>query len=144
MASQITSNSSACLTACTGWLQHDSSKLCITGFGEGIHWWPVNFTHKGSMTHWTCPCHDVSMLPYIHQNLKIILMPILSSLVTMEVSIMTNAAQIARFMAPTWAPPGSCRPQTGPMLVPWTLLSGWHRQWRKIWHYDDSQITFLL
>ena len=32
-------------------------------------------------------------------------------------------AQIAKFMAPTWGPPGSCRPQMGPMLAPWTLLS---------------------
>ena len=27
-------------------------------------------------------------------------------------------------MLPRWGPPGSCRPQLGPMLVPWTLLSG--------------------
>ena len=33
-------------------------------------------------------------------------------------------SQIARFMGPTWDPPGSCRPQVGPMLAPWTLLSG--------------------
>ena len=33
--------------------------------------------------------------------------------------------QIARFMWPTWGPPGSCRPQVGPMLAPWTLLL-WH------------------
>ena len=33
-------------------------------------------------------------------------------------------AQIAKFMEPTWGPPGSCRPQMGPMLAPWTLLSG--------------------
>ena len=26
-------------------------------------------------------------------------------------------------MGPTWDPPGSCRPQMGPMLAPWTLLS---------------------
>ena len=32
--------------------------------------------------------------------------------------------QIAKFMGPTWAPSGSCRPQMGPMLAPWTLLSG--------------------
>ena len=32
--------------------------------------------------------------------------------------------QIARFAWPTWGPPGSCRPQVGPMLAPWTLLSG--------------------
>ena len=28
--------------------------------------------------------------------------------------------QIAKFMGPTWGPPGSCRPQMGPMLAPWT------------------------
>ena len=27
-------------------------------------------------------------------------------------------------MGPTWGPPGSCRPQMGPVLAPWTLLSG--------------------
>ena len=33
-------------------------------------------------------------------------------------------SQIAKFMGPTWGPPGSCRPQVGPMMAPWTLLSG--------------------
>ena len=33
-------------------------------------------------------------------------------------------SQTAKFMGPTWGPPGSCRPQMGPMLAPWTLLSG--------------------
>ena len=32
--------------------------------------------------------------------------------------------QIARFMWPTWGPPGSCRSQLGPMSAPRTLLSG--------------------
>ena len=32
--------------------------------------------------------------------------------------------QIAKFMEPTWGPPGFCRPQMGPMLAPRTLLSG--------------------
>ena len=32
--------------------------------------------------------------------------------------------QTARFMGPTWGPPGSCRPQMGPMLAQWTLLPG--------------------
>ena len=32
--------------------------------------------------------------------------------------------QIAKFIGPTWGPPGSSRPQMGPMLAPWTLLSG--------------------
>ena len=33
-------------------------------------------------------------------------------------------SQIAKYMGPTWGPPGSFRPQVGPMLAPWTLLSG--------------------
>ena len=33
-------------------------------------------------------------------------------------------SQIAKFMGPTWGPPGSCRPQMGPMWAPRTLLSG--------------------
>ena len=32
--------------------------------------------------------------------------------------------QKAKFMGPTWDPPGSCRPQMGPMLASWTFLSG--------------------
>ena len=36
----------------------------------------------------------------------------------------TRTAQIAKVMGPKWGPPGSCRPQMGPMLAPWTLLSG--------------------
>ena len=31
---------------------------------------------------------------------------------------------IARFMGPTWGPSGTDRAQMGPMLAPWTLLSG--------------------
>ena len=34
------------------------------------------------------------------------------------------APEIAKFMGPTWGPPGSCRPPIGPMLAQWTLLSG--------------------
>ena len=41
-----------------------------------------------------------------------------------------DATQIAKFMGPTWGPPGSCRPQMGPTLAPWTLLPGHWLQWR--------------
>ena len=37
---------------------------------------------------------------------------------------LTKAPRIARFIGPTWGPPGSCRPQMGPKLAPRTLLSG--------------------
>ena len=36
----------------------------------------------------------------------------------------SNSSQIARSLGPIWGPPGSCWPQMGPMLAPWTLLSG--------------------
>ena len=32
-------------------------------------------------------------------------------------------SQIARFIGPTWGPSGSCWPQVGRKLAPWTLLS---------------------
>ena len=32
---------------------------------------------------------------------------------------------IARFMGPTWDPSGADRTQVGPMLAPWSLLSGY-------------------
>ena len=38
--------------------------------------------------------------------------------------VLMMVPQIAKFMGPTWGPPGSCRPQMGPMLAPRTLLSG--------------------
>ena len=44
-----------------------------------------------------------------------------------------NASQIARFMGPTWGPPRSCRPQMGPVLAPWTLLSGVLLPEKKVW-----------
>ena len=37
---------------------------------------------------------------------------------------------IARFMEPTWGPPGSCRPQMGPMLAPWTYQGSYHDKWK--------------
>ena len=39
-------------------------------------------------------------------------------------------SQIAMFMVPTWGPPGSCRPQMGPILAQWTLLSGIKQSFR--------------
>ena len=58
--------------------------------------------------------------------------------------------QIAKFMGPAWGPPGSCRPQMGPMLAPCTMLSGisclsealWcHRSWS--WLHIGSCNGFL-
>ena len=40
-----------------------------------------------------------------------------------------RAFLIARFMGPTWGPSGADRSQVGPMLAPWTLLSGLLNLW---------------
>ena len=37
---------------------------------------------------------------------------------------------IARFMWPTWGPPGADRTQVGPMWATWTLLSGLEGEWQ--------------
>ena len=42
-----------------------------------------------------------------------------------DAPVIPPATQIAKFMGPTWGPPRSSRPQVGPMLAPWTLLSGY-------------------
>ena len=46
--------------------------------------------------------------------------------------------QIAKFMGPTWGPPGSYRPQMGPILAPWTLLSG------ELWCFFGVDMSKLL
>ena len=46
--------------------------------------------------------------------------------------------QIARIMGTTWGPPGSCRPQVGPVLAPWTLLSGFDMTRWRVRHGDDQ------
>ena len=50
----------------------------------------------------------------------------LHALVSGPTSVSAVITQIAKILWPTWGPPGSCRPQMGPMLAPETLLSG---QW---------------
>ena len=42
---------------------------------------------------------------------------------------------MARFMWPTWGPPGEDKTLVGPMLAPWTLLSGMY------WENLVSHIT---
>ena len=58
-----------------------------------------------------------------------------------------TSTQIAKFMGPKWGPPGSCRPQMGPMLAPWTLLSGswWHCWWlqRRWWMCLAVLVTLM-
>ena len=61
----------------------------------------------------------------------------------------SEETQIARFAWPTWGPHGSCWPQVGPMLAPWTLLSRTYhssaaRAWYKLSIVSCSQSDFRL
>ena len=47
-----------------------------------------------------------------------------SSAMSSMIACTAKVALIARFMRPIWGPSGADRTQVGPMLVPWTLLSG--------------------
>ena len=51
---------------------------------------------------------------------------------------------IARFMGQTWDPPGSCRPQMGPMLAPWALLSGYMRHTASMSWNVGQMSTFIV
>ena len=47
-------------------------------------------------------------------------------------------------MGPTWGPPGSCRPQMGPMLAPWTLLPGLFIIANLVKYRDASKKTYRV
>ena len=57
-------------------------------------------------------CHFLQAIPF----------SMLESVIIICQFIMVT--QIAKFMGPTWGPSGADRTQMGPMLAPWTLLSG--------------------
>ena len=53
----------------------------------------------------------------------------------------TKHSLIAGFMGPTWGPSGADGTQVGPMLAPWTLLSGLfslHRRWKWWWSFHRA------
>ena len=54
-----------------------------------------------------------------------------------------NISLIARFMGPTWGPSGDDRTQVGPMLAPWTELSGIYYvvQWRSCQNLENVRET---
>ena len=41
-------------------------------------------------------------------------------------------------MGPTWGRPGADRTKVGPMLAPWTLLSGWVSPTRNMWSHTHG------
>ena len=55
-------------------------------------------------------------------------------------TVVIKTPWIARFMGPTWGPYGADRTQVGPMLVPWTLLSGTRQMGRLDGGWEFSSI----
>ena len=48
-------------------------------------------------------------------------------------------------MGKTWGPPGSYRPQMGPMLAPWILLlSGWSLYWNTALYIFSKSVLFSV
>ena len=120
MASQITSLTIIYSAVYSGAYQRKHQSSAPLAFVRGIHWCPVNSPHKWPVTWKMFPFDDVIMFIW--------------SLIMSESAINHNTSQelcarvafysqIAKFMRPTWGPPGSCRPQMGPTLAPWILLS---------------------
>ena len=99
IASQITSLTIVYSTVYTDKKHQSSASLA---FVRGNHRGPVNSPHKWPVTRKMFPFDDVIMKPLrLHLT-----------------------SQIAKSVGPTWGSSGSCRPQMGSTLAPWTLLSG--------------------
>ena len=120
MASQITGVSIVSSTVRSGTHQRKYQRPASLAFVRGIHQWPVDSPHKRPVTQKIFPFDDVIMFTRIFQCYLT------------GTGATVCLTQIAKFMGPSRGPPGSCRPQMGPMLAPWTLLSGeW--QWTMLW-----------
>ena len=87
----------------------ETSKLRVTGLCEENS--QVNFPHK------------VPLTQKIFQ-IRLCIMTIAPVPVRWLWWELVKWALIARFMGPTWGPSGADRTQVGPMLAPWTSLSG--------------------
>ena len=149
MASQITSLMVVYSIVYSGADQR-KPKLHITGLCAGNSPGPVNSPHIGPVTRKMLPFDDVTMRCTEFTGIKTSILlgqhyirsiclrkiehdlrnnaqrekPCADNLIHILNKRHKETPQIAKFMEITWGPPGSCRPQMGPMLAPWTLLSG--------------------
>ena len=104
------------------WKYQSSASLA---FVRGIHRWPVNSPHKGPVTRKKFPIDDVIRtnnareLSWVTTRRFFVTGTVITPYVKKVIDTL-----IARFMGPTWGPSGADGTQVGPMLVPWTLLSG--------------------
>ena len=115
-----------------------TSKLRGTGLCVGSSPGPVNSPHRGPVTRKMFPFDDVIMktrsTPREHTSATPCLRSVKQSSQTWNRNcVILNTEHnycccyyflIARFMGPIWGPSGADGTQVGPMLAPWTLLSG--------------------
>ena len=64
MASQITSLTIVYSTFFSGTDQRKTQSYALLAFVRGIHWWPVNFQHKGPVMRKMFPLDDISCIWY--------------------------------------------------------------------------------
>ena len=150
---QITGVSIVCPIFCWDADQRKHQSSASPDFVRGIHRWPVDSPHKEPVTRKMLPFDDVILFnlilsaPYLpmayhHQvlghlqaqwwlgsgptyrpdNLRLIHW-VPNKRADILLAKFPNAPD-NKILGPTWGPPGSCRPQMGPILAPWTLLSG--------------------
>ena len=100
--------------------KHQSSASLV--FVRGIHRGPVKSPHKRPVTRKMFPFDDVIMVTHVFCLVSLVIMT--------SNQRHSKWPQITRFMGPTWPSPESCRPQMGPMLAPWIVLSGPAKIWR--------------
>ena len=68
LASQITGVSIVYSSFCSGADQRKHQSSASVAFVRGIHWWPVNYPHKGPATRKMFPFDDVSCIqPFIKE-----------------------------------------------------------------------------
>ena len=155
------------------WCQRSNQQFFNTDLANGLfpqlvtshylkQWWPKTQVH---LCICACPWFHLSIpVTGYDEILRLILqlikrcmdcVPYIFSNITVawhaaQLPPNQKPSQIAMFMGPSRAPPGSCRPQMGPMLVPWTLLSGMltssqcKRLWQGRWYVRatrDSRIS---
>ena len=90
-----------------------------------IHWEPqVVQRNKSHKTHAHFHRTDTYILKQIQTMQKTMQKIWIMWYILYYIVAIFMSSQIAKFMGPTWGPPGSWRPQMGPMLAPSTLLSG--------------------
>ena len=106
------------MTKCEGFRLADKGKL--------IKWNTASWNVNEHLNQWCGHSHTYICVSgpsfagcYTHQPWRSVADGLPANIVSEHVISLT-----ARLMGPTWGPSGAGRTQVGPMLVPWTLLSG--------------------